>query len=49
LIVGDDAGKTKLTKAAELGIKQVGKDWLVKTLSDSGIKMSQNNFVPEQA
>jgi len=39
LIVGDSAGKTKLSKATQLGIKQVGKEWLVQTLSENGMEL----------
>jgi DNA ligase (NAD+) len=39
LIVGDGAGKNKLKKAEELGIKQVGKDWLVATLVENGLQL----------
>jgi DNA ligase (NAD+) len=49
LIVGDSAGKTKLTKAASLGIKQVGKDWLEKTLADNGLALKADSFAAEQA
>src|SRR5208282_5021715 len=50
LIVGTAAGKSKLAKAASLGVKQVGKDWLVKTLTDNSIDMVGNRkFVVEEA
>src|SRR5271157_3129291 len=49
LIVGEAAGKTKLTKAASLGIKQVGKDWLEKVLADNGMGMKADSFAAEQA
>jgi DNA ligase (NAD+) len=49
LIVGDAAGKTKLTKAASLGIKQVGKDWLEKVLADNGLGMKADSFAAENA
>jgi len=51
LIVGEGAGKTKLTKAAQLGIKQVGVQWLVQTLSENGLELKGNNsgFMPEEA
>jgi DNA ligase (NAD+) len=49
LIVGDAAGKTKLTKAATLGIKQVGKDWLEKVLADNGLGMKADSFAAENA
>ncbi len=50
LIVGEAAGKTKLTKAAQLGIKQVGKEWLVQTLSENGLEMKGGGgFEPEEA
>jgi DNA ligase (NAD+) len=49
LIVGSGAGKSKLTKAAELGIKQVGKDWLEKMLADNGLIMKQDSFAAEEA
>jgi DNA ligase (NAD+) len=37
LIVLPGAGKSKLSKATELGIKQVGQEWLVQTFKDNGI------------
>jgi DNA ligase (NAD+) len=50
LIVGDSAGKTKLSKATQLGIKQVGKDWLVQTLTENGMELKGNGgFEPEEA
>lgn len=50
LIVGDSAGKTKLSKAASLGIKQVGKEWLVQTLTENGMELKGNGgFEPEEA
>ena len=50
LIVGEAAGKTKLTKAAALGIKQVGKEWLVQTLTENGLEMKGGGgFEPEEA
>jgi len=45
LIVGESAGKTKLTKAKELGIKQVGKEWLEQALG--GLK--PDTFAAERA
>ena len=39
LIVGEAAGKSKLSKAKELGIRQEGKDWLYKVLADNGLGM----------
>jgi DNA ligase (NAD+) len=47
LIVGEGAGKTKLAKATELGIKQVGKEWLEKTLADNGMKLNSGVAVEE--
>lgn len=44
LIVGEAPGKTKLTKAKELGIKQVGKEWLEKTLAENGMELSGSGF-----
>ncbi len=50
LIVGTAAGKSKLAKAVSLGVKQVGKDWLVKTLTDNGVDMVGNRkFAVEEA
>jgi DNA ligase (NAD+) len=50
LIVGDSAGKTKLSKATQLGIKQVGKEWLVQTLTENGMELKGNGgFEPEEA
>lgn len=50
LIVGEAAGKTKLAKANTLGIKQVGKDWLVATLTENGMELKGNGgFEPEEA
>jgi DNA ligase (NAD+) len=50
LIVGEGAGKTKLTKANQLGIKQVGKEWLVTTLTENGMELKGNGgFEPEEA
>jgi len=40
LIVGEAPGKTKTTKAKELGIQQVGKDWLVNVLRENGMELS---------
>jgi DNA ligase (NAD+) len=37
LIVLPGAGKSKLSKATELGIKQVGQEWLVQAFKDNGI------------
>lgn len=33
LIVGTEPGKSKLSKAAQLGVQQVGHDWLKQALS----------------
>jgi DNA ligase (NAD+) len=41
LIVLPGAGKSKITKATQLGIKQVGADWLLKTLADNGLAVKQ--------
>jgi DNA ligase (NAD+) len=49
LIVGSGAGKTKLDKAASLGIKQVGTEWLEKTLADNGLGLKADSFAAEQA
>lgn len=49
LIVGSAAGKTKLTKAAALGIKQVGTEWLQKTLAENGLALKPDTFAAEQA
>ncbi len=50
LIVGDQAGKTKLTKAKQLGIEQVGKDWLVKILTENGLELRDSGgFESEEA
>ena len=49
LIVGEGAGKTKLTKATELGIKQVGREWLEKTLANNGMKLSSASVAVEEA
>jgi len=53
-IVGESAGKSKLAKYDELvakgcKIEKVGKDWLVKTLSDAGLEMKGSNFAVEEA
>jgi len=42
LVAGSDAGKTKLAKAKELGIQQVGKEWLAKTLADNGLTLKED-------
>lgn len=50
LIVGSGAGKTKLTKANQLGIKQVGKEWLIATLTENGLELKgDGGFEPEEA
>jgi len=49
LIVGNAAGKSKLTKAKELGIKQVGAEWLEKVLADNGLAMKADTFAAEKA
>jgi DNA ligase (NAD+) len=49
LIVGSAAGKSKLAKATQLGIKQVGKDWLEKVLADNGMPMKADSFAAEEA
>ena len=40
LIVGDAPGKSKLTKAQELGVKKVGIEWLVETFSKNGVPLT---------
>ena len=49
LIVGEAAGKSKLSKAVELNIKQVGKDWLAKTLADNGMELAGSKLDIEEA
>ncbi len=49
LIVGEAAGKSKLTKAASLGIKQVGKDWLIQTFEAHGLKLANTDVEVEPA
>jgi DNA ligase (NAD+) len=49
LIVGEAAGKSKLSKAVELNIKQVGKDWLAKTLADNGMELAGSTLDIEEA
>lgn len=41
LIVLPGAGKSKLSKASELGIKQVGQEWLMQTLKDNGLGLEE--------
>jgi DNA ligase (NAD+) len=42
LVVLPGAGKSKLTKATELGIKQVGQDWLIQTLAENGLGLEKD-------
>lgn len=49
LIVGGEPGKSKLAKATELGIKQVGAEWLEKTLAENGMTLAKNSFAAEEA
>ena len=49
LIVGSAPGKTKLTKAESLGIKQYDNAWLAKVLSDNGLGLKADTFAAEQA
>lgn len=39
LLVGTDAGKNKTTKAAELGVRTEGLDWLVQALKSGGLEL----------
>jgi DNA ligase (NAD+) len=41
LIMGEDAG-SKLDKAADLGIRTVGSEWLQQTLSDNGLSFGDD-------
>jgi DNA ligase (NAD+) len=50
LICGDSPGKTKLLKAKDLNIKQVGKEWIETTLKAGGIAVRQTpKFEYEEA
>jgi DNA ligase (NAD+) len=49
LIVGSAPGKTKLTKAVELGIKQYDAAWLEKLLADNGKTLKADAFAAEEA
>ena len=44
LLTGDGAGRTKLTKAVELGIRTEGKDWLVKTFEAAGLTLESRGM-----
>ncbi len=44
LIVGDAPGKSKLTKAQELGVKKVGVEYLVETFAKSGVQFDAGDF-----
>jgi DNA ligase (NAD+) len=49
LIVLPGAGKSKVAKAAQLGIKQVDKTWLEKTFADNGMPLKGNTFPAEES
>lgn len=49
LLVGTEAGRTKLTKAKELGIAQYDEDWLTETLTKHGVKVSGADMAMEWA
>ncbi len=44
LLVGEEAGATKLNAAKKLGVKQVGEDWLQKVYADHSLKTSSMKF-----
>jgi DNA ligase (NAD+) len=48
LIVGAAAGKSKLTKATELGTKQVGAEFLIETFAAAGISFDAGDFEPTE-
>jgi DNA ligase (NAD+) len=48
LIVGAAAGKSKLTKATELGTKQVGAEFLIETFAAAGISFDAGDFEPSE-
>lgn len=41
LIVGEGAGRSKLTKAAELNLPKLDKAWLIETLEANGMKLEK--------
>jgi hypothetical protein len=49
MIVRHSAGKTKLSKARELGIQQVGKYWLITTLVGNCIPMVDITIAEEES
>lgn len=49
LIVGTEAGKTKLAKAKELKIAQYDEDWLTETFTKYGVKVSGADMAMEWA
>jgi DNA ligase (NAD+) len=48
LIVGAAPGKSKLTKATELGTKQVGAEFLIETFAAAGVSFDAGNFEPNE-
>ena len=43
LLVGEGAGRSKLSKAEELNIPKLGKDWLTKTLETNGLTLKNDS------
>ena len=48
LVIGDGAGKTKTTKAAELGVRTEGRDWLVQALKSGGLELADNGMPSDE-
>lgn len=44
LLVGEDAGGTKLNAAKKLGVQQVGEDWLQRVYTEHGLQTCGNKF-----
>lgn len=49
LLLGSAPGKSKITKAKELGVRTADRAWLVKLLADNGMALESDGFAAEDA